>query len=168
MKKLFIGIRFYFFAVLFFIQGIWNKIFNSTTYITPQENASGEINLLNDGEINTTPKPSSIDAIGNKAKAGFSQIPEEHKGKLVWIVTVIVFFLLFGIANFIYWAYVIIKAYQIVGWFLIGITCSFISYKISKGVYKWFKEKRYLALALSISIIWEEAKLKSQLKFQNK
>lgn len=162
--KLHIILRFYFWATLYFIEGVWLRITGNTP--KPIAQPSTGINLLDDGEAKLTPKPSQADALAHKAKFGMNQIPEEHKGKIIIGVILLIFFLFFGIVDFIIRLVTLIITYHIVGWIILYSLTTFIVYKVGKSIYKYFKEKRYKTTAIVIGVIWSEAKQKANLKFK--
>lgn len=156
--------KFYFFAVLFFIEGVWLR--STGKYVAPSVPALPDENWLEEGEVKVSVKPPQAEALANKANLGLSQVPEKYRKYVVWGIILLVFFLLFGIVNFIYWSAVIIKAYPTVGWILLYSLCAYILYRIGKSIYKYFSEKKYHKLLTLIKIIWSEAKQKAEIKFQ--
>lgn len=153
--------RFYIFTLLFFIKGIW--IHNT------QKKQKPILEVLNDtseewieeGESKLSPKPAQADAMANKLKAGLSQIPEKYRSYFIFGVLAFAFFFLFGIVNFIYWSVIVIMAYNTIGWVLLNITCGYVFFKAGKGMYKYFKEKKYYSYIIIIKIIWGQAVIKS-------
>lgn len=162
----FVIVRLYFFTVLFFIEGLWIRIRNKKpkeNFVTITEPEGVE--WLEEGEVKMTPKPSQADAMANKVKFGLSQVPKEHRWKVVLGISLSIFFFLFGIIDFIIRLTALINAHPIVGWVLLDLLCGCILFIIARGVYKYFKEKRYYKITSVIKIIWAEAKNKAELKF---
>lgn len=155
-------IPFYFYSVLFFIQGLFSK--RRQPIPAP---VSSEINLLNEEESVLMKKPSQTEAMANKAMMGLSAIPKEHKKKIIIGIILTVFFILFGVVNFIYWSIVIIKKYNIVGLVLLEGILVYITYLILNSIYNYLKNKKYQPIILMIQIIWHEATLKAKLKLGN-
>lgn len=158
MKKIIYYILLYFLSVIFFLwtitkniiyvlQAAWRKI-------RPKKKAKpvaaeGEVILFEDeGNETITPPPSSAQVWGNRAKAGFSQIPKEDVPKLVLLTLLVLFFELFGIYNFIYWATV----YTWLGWFELTV---------AGGITVWAIRKVHKKVFIPI---WEDAKKKSTQK----
>lgn len=158
--------RFYFFVILYFIEGIWNKIIGKKKIIPAPLPPDGE-QWLEEGEVRITPKTSPMDAMAHKASFGLSQIPKEWRTGIICAIVTMIFFLLFGIGNFIYWAVIIIRAYPIVGYALVTGIIIFILYLIGRYIYLYFKYKKYQKITSAITVIWNEAKVKAELKFKN-
>ena len=158
MKK---AILIYLFTVIFFLRGLWLWLTSGIKIAKKVQPAqpSSEINLLDEGEINLTAKPSQAQAMANKAKFGFGQMPKEHKGKIVAGGIAVVFFILFGIGSFIYWSGVIISAYPTVGYILLSVLLGYILLRILKSIPKH---------VATINQIWKDAKHEAKLKFKNK
>ena len=157
MKK---AVLIYLFTVIFFLRGLWSWLTSGIKIAKKVQPAqpSSEINLLDEGEINLTPKPSQAQAMANQAKFGFGQMPKEHKGKIVAGGIALAFFVLFGIGNFIYWSGVIISAYPLVGYLLLSVLIGYILLRIIKSIPKH---------VTTINQIWKDAKHEATLKFQN-
>lgn len=127
MKKITYYILLYFLSIVFFLWTIAKNIFSSCKdawkKIIPKKKvkpvaAEGEVILFEDeGNEKVTPAPSSAHVWGNRAKAGFSQIPKEDMPKLALLTLMVLFFQLFGIYNFIYWGTV----YAWLGWMQLTI-----------------------------------------------
>lgn len=161
-----ISIRFYFWAIVFFREIAWLRMRGKYVKASEIIPSAPDEQWLEEGEVKITPKPPKGEAMANKAKLGMSQIPEKYRKHFVWGITISIFFFLFGVGNFIYWASVIIKAYPIIGKTLLYGLLTYILYRIGKYEYYYFKEKKYDTFLSVIKITWEEAKEKSQLKFQ--
>lgn len=157
--------RFYFFAVLFFIQILWLRIRGKYVKYEVLPSSPDE-QWLEEGEVKITPKPPQAKAMANKAKLGLSQVPEKYRTHVIVGISILVFFQLFGIGNFIYWLTLIIKAYHFVGWILLYALTICILYLIIKYEYYYFQQRRYEKVINIIKLSWEEAKQKSILKFQ--
>lgn len=150
------------FVILFFTEGVWLRIRNKKPALV-----STGINLLEEGEVKLTPKPSQADAMANKAKFGINQVPKEHRGKAIAGIVTTIFFMIFGIVDFIRLSVLLINAYPIIGWILLSALLAFILYRISKSIYWYFVDRRHMKISSLIKTIWNEAKIKAELKFQN-
>ena len=81
--------QFYFYSILFFIEGL----IYPTKKPEPVVPVPASINLLDEQEGKVLDKPSEAEAMANKAKLGFSAIPQKYKKKLLILVPLTVFFI---------------------------------------------------------------------------
>lgn len=159
-KTLIYYIQFYFWAVLFFIEGLYFLIKKPK----PTAQPSTEVNLLDDEEAKLAKKPSSAEAMANKARLGIAYLPKKDRKKIIIGIMLMVFFLLFGIANFIYWNTVIIKKYNIVGWVLLSGILTYLFYLFFISAHSYLKNKKYMPFIFTIQVTWYNAKNKSGMK----
>ena len=158
-------LRYSFFIILFFIEGIWNRTKKKKEVPVCLLPTDGDEQWLEEGEVKISAKPAKSDILGNQAKFGWSQIPKPYRKTVAWCASILIFFLLFGIVNFIWQAIFIIQDYPIIGWGLLDAICAYILFRIGKKIYKYFKEKKYSPYIIEVKIMWEEATLKSLKKY---
>lgn len=157
---------FHFWVIVYFLEGSWKRIWGLKEWQPPV--VSTGVNLLDDGEVNLTPKPSASDALANKAKFGVNNIPEEYKKTIMWVITAIVFFCLFGVVDFVIRMIQLIKAYPVIGYALLIILIAYITYRISKSVYLYFKNNKHKRFIPSIKELWALAILRTQIRYTTK
>lgn len=167
-------IKFYFYAILFFIEDVFFKdtdIAPELIYVQP---IPAEINLLDMEEGVVSEKPSQADVLANQARLGLAGISKKYRKKLIIGLIVAAYFILFGAANTIYWLAVIIKKYNAVGWALLFAVSAGITYLLSMGIYRYFKNKKYQEVLVKIkkalfdvNKAWQDSKIKAAQKLQN-
>lgn len=167
MKRKPVGylIKFYFWSTVFFIEGLINLLRNKKQ-VQPILTVSTGVNLLDGDEAVLAPKPSQSEAMKNKAMLGLSAMPSNKKKKLVLGIITLIYLVLFGAVNTVYWVVVLIKLHPVLGMVLLYATYLLISYTICKMIYKYFKSGKYKMHSSIIINIWNEAKLKSEKKLQ--
>lgn len=157
--------RYYFFAYLFFIEGIWLRIRKKDEPLPSLIPIDGDEQWIEEEEIKVSPKPAQSDVVGNQAKLAWSQIPKQYRKTVAWSGSILLFFLLFGIIDFICRATVLINSYPIIGWILLDGLCAYVTFVISKRIYRYFKDEKYYPYVLNLKITWEEAKIKAVKKY---
>lgn len=156
-------IKFYFWTILFFIELVFYS-FEKKKQEPVLTVVSAEINLLDGDEEKLAQKPSQAEAMANKAVLGFSAIPKGKKKQVVIAGIALVYFILFGIVNTVYWMTLIIKKHHVVGWVLLYATFAWIIYIALKQVYLYFKNKKYTQVLFLIQAKWFDAKIKAHKK----